>query len=241
MSTNIEKTKVLITNVLASSIRDLFPQHDKAVLALQSGCSKFNLLKSPRPKMAPKYFTGAFLTIIPATLSCGTAVASNAMVLSRFKVSPVKQPTNSMWCKTMANCDKSGRKIAVSSAHNKQGSFRKCYHSKNPSSLKEYIKTWPTRLKRWYDRGQPCLMPRHKQMGSVSQLLCLTTECAFVYKRVIQATNSGGKPIWDKRVKRKRWLTLSNVFLKSKNKTIPPSDTEFEITSCTDHMFVPIN
>lgn len=137
MCTNVENKKVLATKILASRVNDLFDHLAAIAQTFQSGTSKFNFERSPSPKKAPKYFTGALLTETPAILILAAADGSKAIVLSIFKYNPVKVPMNSMWHSTTANCVISDKKIAVSSAYKEQGSFAKCHHSKYQLSQRE--------------------------------------------------------------------------------------------------------
>ena len=128
--TKTEKIKVFTTNILASKDREHLFYFAIIAFTFCKGPSKLSLDTSPNLRNTPKYLTGDDPTV---TLAKGIFLpieGSNAMVLSKLRVRPVKDLTNSIYFNTMDNYDISLRKIAISSAYSEHGSSRNCYHSK---------------------------------------------------------------------------------------------------------------
>lgn len=80
----MEKIKVLITRILASSVNDLFVHFAKIAQVFLRGPSKLSFDKSPKPRYAPRYLTRVFLMVTPATVNFPSAEASKAIVLARL-------------------------------------------------------------------------------------------------------------------------------------------------------------
>ncbi len=125
--------KALDTSTLADKVRFLLFQLCELFRALDKGLLKFISKRSSRPKKAPRYLTGLESTSIPSTILLPPAI-TKAIVFDKFRCKPVKDPTSNIVLIVCERSHKFLRKIAVSSAYNKQGSPLFFYQSKSPWS-----------------------------------------------------------------------------------------------------------
>ena len=97
------KMKVFATVILANKDNFLLFHFCSFILALHRGISKFSILKSPRPRKAPKYLTRTESTWIPAMIWCLFCKGEKAIIFLRFRVSPVNSPTHIMAFNILCN------------------------------------------------------------------------------------------------------------------------------------------